>query len=138
MNSCILEDFEEIYEDDIENENFEISIKELEPIIKKNIKNYFLGKNLHNGQKITEDLLELPYYSSLIMKTSASNGVLKAYELMQDNFFMQGDNNSIGEDIKYMIYLIRNIQKCVPQELVGGMILMHLELIEGIEICQIC
>ena len=144
MNSCLLDDVDCEYEESEENEaqdnSNEISlfISEVKPIILKCIKNYFLDKTMHDYQEIKDSLLELPYYTDLLFNTSMTDGVLKAYKLIEDNNFIDIDSNcdqnSIGPDIRYMINLIRNIQKHIPQEFVGGMILMHLELVEGIEI----
>lgn len=141
MNS-LLESNYEVYEEDFEleekgPENIISFYNEVEPIIKQCIKNYFCDKFLHDGRDISTEILELSFYSSLVFNTSVSDGVLKGYFLMEDNNFLlenQEDQNSIGGEIKYMINLIRNIQRKIPQEFVGGMILMHLELVEGIEI----
>jgi hypothetical protein len=146
MNSCLLLDdidceYEEIEDNESqEQNNNEISlfINEVKPIILKCIKNYFLDKVMHDDQEIKDSLLELPYYTDLLFNTSMADGVLKGYKLIEDNNFIGldciEDQNSISEDIRYMINLIRNIQKYIPQEFVGGMILMHLELVEGMEI----
>ncbi len=146
MNSCLLLDdvdceYEEIEDNEAqEQKGNEISlfINEVRPIILKCIKNYFLDKIMHNDEQIKDSIIELPYYTDLLFGTSMSDGILKAYKLIEDSNFIDVDNNfdqnSISQDIRYMINLIRNIQKYVPQEFVGGMILMHLELVEGIEI----
>jgi DNA-binding transcriptional regulator YhcF (GntR family) len=150
MNSCILEfdsvvddDFEyDIdYENSLEQENSESRFvssfyKEIEPIIKKCIKNYFADKKLNDGRKIPLSILELPHYTDLIVKTTVSDGVNKAYEIMEDNgFVLSKQSNLITDDeIKYMVKLIEKISKWVPQEFVGGMILMHIELVEGMEV----
>jgi len=146
MNSCLLLDdidceYEEIEDNESqEQNNNEISlfINEVKPIILKCIKNYFLDKVMHDDQEIKDSLLELPYYTDLLFNTTMTDGVLKGYKLIEDNNFIGldciEDQNSISEDIRYMINLIRNIQKYIPQEFVGGMILMHLELVEGMEI----
>ena len=77
----------------------------------------------------------MPYYSELIISTTVSEGVLKAYKIIEENNFSEIDfDNDIASDIKYLIRTIKNIQKYVPQEFIGGMILLHLELIEGFEI----
>lgn len=138
MNSCLLEsDCEEFESESIEENSNVISFyKEIEPVIKICINNYFSDKFLHDGRKIPKELLDLSYYSSLLFNTSISDGVLKAYFLIEENNFLVEkikDDQAISEEIRYMINLIRNIQKIIPQEFVGGMILMHLELIEGIE-----
>lgn len=145
MNSCMLEVSDEI-DIDFEFENFDIEsndsrfissfYKEIEPIIKKCINNYFADKKLHDGRKISKTILDLPHYLDMVIKTTVSDGVNKAYEIMEDNNFQfSNQNNLIVEDeIKYMVKLIENISKWVPQEFVGGMILMHIELVEGMEV----
>lgn len=146
MNSCVLEcdydvdadleDFSCDTEQTDPTQHLQSFFKEIEPIIKQCIKNYFFDKNLHNGKKIENSLLELSYYSSLLFNTSLSDAVIKAYALIEEYDFLSStqDQNVVGEDIMYMLELLRDIQKITPQEFVGGMILMHLELIEGIEI----
>lgn len=150
MNSCVLDsdsivdDFEcdlEYESDFAEEDNNESRFinsfyKDIEPIIKKCIKNYFVDKKLHDGSKISDALLELPHYTDMIIKTTVSDGVNKAYEIMEDNgFVVSKQNNLITDDeIKYMVKLIEKVSKWVPQEFVGGMILMHLELVEGMEV----
>lgn len=141
MNSCLLESGCEVYDEAEESEvdaqsNVISFYSEIEPIIKQCINNYFLNKFLHNGKKISKEILDLSYYSLLLFNTTVSDGVNKAYFLMEENNFLNenDEESSIGKEIRYMINLISNIHKKVPQEFVGGMILMHLELIEGIEI----
>lgn len=128
---CDLEDF-----DSEDNNDINKFILEIEPIIKQCIKNYFVNKNFHDGEKIENYVLELPYYVSLLLNTTVSEGVNKAYKIIEENNFANNSvlDDSIAEEVRYMISLIKRIQKFVPQEFVGGMILMHLELIEGLEI----
>ena len=140
---CDCDFYDDFYDDDensTENNDIIITTKELKPLIQNVIKNYFFDKKLHNGDKIKDELLELPYYTNLLIKTSFSDAIQHAYELMADNGFMQSDSSgdNFSEDVKYMLDLMKKIQYWVPKEFVGGMILMHLELIEGIEICQVC
>jgi hypothetical protein len=150
MNSCLLEiestldaDFDDYssdfdgnsIENNQESKNIISFYNELEPIIRQGIKNYFCDKILHDGRQIENNLLDLPYYSSLVFNTNVSDGVVKAYLIMEDNNFIDSDSeHSTGDDVRFMINLIKNIQKRVPQEFVGGMILMHLELVEGMEV----
>jgi hypothetical protein len=123
-------DQEELLENNISN-----FFEEIRPIIIKTIKNYFSNKKLYNGKDIDLSWFDLPYYSELIISTTVSEGVLKAYKIIEENNFSEMDcDNDIASDIKYLIKTIKNIQKYVPQEFVGGMILLHLELIEGFEI----
>jgi hypothetical protein len=153
MNSIALDDLDidEYYDEDYstdpdqqdntiqqnsESKRIASFLAEIEPIIKQCIKNYFFDKNLKDGRKISNEILELPYYLSLLVNTTVSDGVNKAYNIMEDNSFLvsESDQNNIAEDVRYMINLIKKVQRHIPQEFVGGMILMHLELIEGMEI----
>jgi len=138
--SCLMLEPVDICEDDFDQEellenNISNFFEEIRPIIIKTIKNYFSNKKLYNGKDIDLSWFDLPYYSELIISTTVSEGVLKAYKIIEENNFSEMDcDNDIASDIKYLIKTIKNIQKYVPQEFVGGMILLHLELIEGFEI----
>ena len=138
--SCLMLDSVDICEDDFDQEellgnNMSNFFEEIRHIIIKTIKNYFSNKKLYNGKDIDLSWFDLPYYSELIISTTVSEGVLKAYKIIEENNFSEIDfDNDIASDIKYLIRTIKNIQKYVPQEFIGGMILLHLELIEGFEI----
>ena len=138
--SCLMIDSVDICEDDFDQEellgnNMSNFFEEIRHIIIKTIKNYFSNKKLYNGKDIDLSWFDLPYYSELIISTTVSEGVLKAYKIIEENNFSEIDfDNDIASDIKYLIRTIKNIQKYVPQEFIGGMILLHLELIEGFEI----
>lgn len=138
MNSCLVDDFVDDYEDnEIVESEIGVFINELKPVIIKCVKNYFSNKIASDGSFVDESLIEMPYYLDLLFRTTLSDGVIKAYKIMEDNGFSACDDDSdniIADDIKYMINLISGIQKFVPQEFVGGVILMHLELIEGFEV----
>jgi cell fate (sporulation/competence/biofilm development) regulator YlbF (YheA/YmcA/DUF963 family) len=128
---CELEDF-----DYLENQNdINSFFSEITPIIKKCINKYFFEKTLYDGSQIDKEILELQYYTELLLNTNMLDGVSKAYKMIDEyNFLEENLNDSISPEIRYMIKLIERVQKYVPQEFVGGMILMHLELIEGMEI----
>ena len=138
--SCLMLDSVDICEDDFDQEellgnNMSNFFEEIRHIIIKTIKNYFSNKKLYNWKDIDLSWFDLPYYSELIISTTVSEGVLKAYKIIEENNFSEIDfDNDIASDIKYLIRTIKNIQKYVPQEFIGGMILLHLELIEGFEI----
>lgn len=117
-------------------EKFSSFIDEIKPIVKKAMSNYFHDKKLHNGNPIDSYIFELPHYTNLVINTNIIDGVRNAYKIIEDNQFIYLDEFSgpIEQDVIYMINLIRQIHKRVPQDFVGGIILMHLELIEGLEV----
>jgi hypothetical protein len=121
---------------EFQQEKFSSFIEEIKPIVRKAMSNYFDDKKLHNGNPIDPNIFESSYYTNLLISTNIIDGVKNAYKIIEDNQFLQSEEFSgpIEQDVIYIINLIRQIHKRVPQDFVGGMILMHLELIEGLEV----
>ncbi len=141
MSEYVLEAEEDISIDidvDLEdNEDLIGQIGEIDNLSRQAISNYFLNKEMYTGELIEKSLIHLPYYISLVRNTSVSEGVLKAYRMIEDCDFKDTvsiNKSSMAEDVKFVLSLIKKIQRKVSQEFVGGILLMHLELIEGIEI----
>jgi hypothetical protein len=134
MTSCVLDcDFEDdLLEDElIENQNFSLFYEKINLLISKNIKSYFSDKKLKNGGDINKSIYKCEHYIDMLFRTHMSDAILIAYRNMQEYNIKDNDE----DEIRYVLKIIKNIQKHVPQDFVGGMLLMHLELIEGIEIC---
>ncbi len=143
MSEYVLESEEDIITDinvdiDLEaNEDLIGKIEEMDSLSKQAISNYFLNEEMYTGELIEKSLMHLPYYVSLVRNTSVSEGVLTAYKMIEDFDFKDSisiNKSSMAEDVKFVLSLIKKIQIKVSQEFVGGILLMHLELIEGIEI----
>lgn len=129
MSICDLsvEDFCEAEQKDSE---FTINRRDLERIISIYILNYFQDKNKYSPRMI------LPKYINLCIETDICNGVNKAYKAIEKSgrFETSDSEHSISEDIRYVIKTLGQIKKFVPQEFSAGVLLMHLEFIEGIEL----
>ena len=118
-------------EESIESQNFSLFYEKINLLISENIKSYFADKKLKNGRDINKNIYKCEYYMSMLLRISMSDAILTAYRNMQEYNIKDNDE----DEIRYVLKVIKNIQKQVPQDFVGGMLLMHLELIEGIEIC---
>jgi len=138
MSEYVLEAEEDI-DIDVElknNEDLIEQIEEIDGLSKQAISNYFLNEEMYTGDLIEKSLIHLPYYVLLVRNTSVSEGVVKAYKMIEDCGFKDSisiNKSSMPEDVKFVLNLIKKIQREVSQEFVGGILLMHLELIEGIE-----
>jgi len=104
--------------------------RRLERAAKAYISNYFLGistppeVDLHDKR-----------YIDMCLNTTISDAAPAAYKAMKANGRMQAScgDGTIGEDVRFVIGLLKGIRyKCVPQELSAGMLLMHLEIVEGL------
>ncbi len=105
--------------------------RELERIVKIYIINYFSEK----GVKDFENLIS-PKYIDLCLDTDICSGVDRAYEAIEKSgkFETLSSEHSISEDIRFVIKTLGQIKNFVPQEFSAGLLLMHLEFIEGISL----
>lgn len=103
----------------------------LENSVPRHIQNYFEGENL--PFKIDA---RNPRYVDLCIRTGICEAADMAYKAMAESgrFGSSCDDGTIGEDILLVIEILRKIRsKCVPQEFSAGLLLMHLEILEGIK-----
>lgn len=91
---------------------------------------YFAGKDVPQDA-ITEDR-----YLDMVVDTNICDGVDRAYEAMarSGKFRSSEDEHVIGEDIRYVIKTLRQIRRVVPAEFAAGVLLMHLEFVEGVKL----
>ena len=116
---------------DVEEDNCEIALDrtQLEAIASKHIDNYFLKY----PPSYSVDLFS-PKHLELVITTDVCRGVDMAYEAMarSGRFSSVESNHSIGEDIRFVIKTLKQIRSVVPHEYSAGILLMHLEFLEGI------
>lgn len=97
----------------------------------RHISDYFSGVPLPEGF----DLLSKRYVD-LCLGTDTCSAVGMVYEAMREQGRFQGacGDGTMGEDVRLVIRLLKGIRaKCVPQELSPGILLMHLEIVEGLK-----
>lgn len=74
-------------------------------------------------------------YVNLCIDSNICDAVDSAYKSMRSKGMLQescGDG-TIGEDVRFVVRLLREIRiKCIPQEFSAGILLMHLEIMEGL------
>lgn len=74
-------------------------------------------------------------YIDFCIESNICDAVDAAYDAMRARGIMQSScgDGTIGEDVRFVVRLLRDIRlKCVPQEFSAGMLLMHLEILEGL------
>lgn len=126
----------EFIEDGFDDIDDEYGLEKVYEYIKFILNNYFLGKEMYNGEIVDSRILNLEYYTNLIFNTNVCDGIDKSYEIMAENNFKVGEGTASGipEDVRYVINALKGMKRIVPQEFLGGVLLMQLELIEGLEI----
>lgn len=108
----------------------EVDRRELQKIVPFYISNYFRDKDL-----ICDVDLLSPKYIDLCIDMDICRGVDIAYSAIEKSgrFETSSSEHSISEDIRFVIKLLGQIKKFVPQEFSAGILLMHLEFVEGIK-----
>ena len=103
---------------------------ELERIVSIYITNYFRDKNI----PYYLDLIS-PKYIDLCITMDICKGVDMAYEVIDKSgkFETSSSEHSISEDIRFVIKTLAQIKRFVPQEFAAGILLMHLEFVEGMK-----
>lgn len=110
-------------------------LKDVENLAASTIEQYFSSREMHVGGPIPKSFLRNPDYITMILNTDICDGADRAYEALagSDNFEESGAG-IISDDIKLVVGLIHEIEREVPRAFVAGILLMHLELVEGVEI----
>jgi hypothetical protein len=118
-----------------------------EALAKQFIVKFFANRSMHCGGRIPKSVLESPEYVNLVLHTDVCKGVEQAYKLIEDesrrkwhdrvatpNQEMDFSDEPLPEDISKVLGIL-NVE-CprmkVPKALAAGIMLMCLELCEGI------
>ena len=103
----------------------------------KYLNQYFLDKVMFIGGKIPEQLLRSEKRISLVLNTTICDAVDLAYKKLL-HFFpseTQLKRDELARDTRMVLSILKEISMArIPKELAGGMLLLHLEMIEGIPI----
>lgn len=98
---------------------------------------FFNDKTMYCGGKIPKVVLLIEKRISIVINYDISKGVLKAYEALS-SVIKNEIPKTTGEatsDIKLVNETLNLLaQSGVPQQFAGGMLLLYLEFVEGIEI----
>jgi hypothetical protein len=129
MISCLDQNVDDI-DDDFDNYEKGLDREEIENIARLHIKNYFEGKVIPDVDIFS------PKYIDLCVAMDICRAVDKAYVAMEKcgKFDTSSSEHLIAQDIRYVIKTLGEIRKKVPQDFAAGILLMHLELVEGVNL----
>jgi hypothetical protein len=102
----------------------------LERVVPDHISRYFESAGVPEGVDIHDKR-----YVDMCIETSICEATDMAYRALAgaDRFSAPSAESSIAEDVRMVIGILRGIrQRCIPQEFSAGILLMHLEILEGV------
>lgn len=115
-------------------ENFQHNVH---AIAKFHMQQFFNDKTMHCGGKIPNVILLIDKRISLVINYDISEGILRAYQAMGDLVADEtlSETAEISSDVKLVLETLNLLARSgVPQQFAGGMLLLYLEFVEGIEI----
>lgn len=96
---------------------------------------FFFNKDMHCGGPINARVLHSSNWVSTVMNTDSESGMGRAYAAMEREGFKQTMTNGDTEDIWFMLGLLKECAKLgIPKCFRPGILLVHLELCEGISV----
>jgi hypothetical protein len=106
-----------------------INRRQLVQMVPRYIADYFRDKSVPPGVDVTAQK-----YIDLCIDTNICDGSDMAYKAIAESgrFKDSSSDHSIEEDIRFVIGILAKMKKHVPQEFSAGVLLMHLELVEGL------
>jgi hypothetical protein len=108
---------------------------ELKYIAKQCISSFFQDRDFHCGGKIPCSLLSKDDHVLTVINYDIINSLNTAYEALKNHELPQNCVNDMPEDIKLVLKILDELAiNNVPQQFAGGMMILYLKLIEGIEI----
>ncbi|NBT57189.1 hypothetical protein EBT16_00235 [bacterium] len=127
MSLCIESDIDD--EDVAEFQEVGADRQFLDHTVSRYIENYFRDKAVPEGV----DLFS-PKYINMCLTMDICRAADMAYEAIARCGLMGEDSgdNAIEPDVKLVIGILRRMKPLVPQEFSAGMLLMHLEILEGV------
>jgi hypothetical protein len=126
------------FDDDFEDENPSSESEQIAKEFRQNanslvthhLTNYFKDKMLHTGGSIPSQFLNSQKRISMVLNYNICTGVDHAHERLE---FSEGRIND-DENSELIVTVLHEIAKNgVPKEFAGGMLCLHLELVEGID-----
>lgn len=129
MSLCIENDIDVDDEDAIDLQEVGSNRHLIEETARRHIENYFKDKAVPEGV----DLFS-PKYINMCIEMNICKAADMAYEAIARCGLMGEDSgdNAIEPDVKLVIGILRRMKPLVPQEFSAGMLLMHLEILEGV------
>lgn len=113
-------------------------LPDVQATIRDLIGRYFDGKEMYCGGEIPKSVLHAEEYVSLVLNTDVISGMDIVYDaIARSGQYQTESEHGVSEDVKHVIDLIHEIKKFgVPKPFITGILLMHLELCEGMSISE--
>lgn len=112
-------------------------IGDLKCLIHQYIEYFFKDKSFYCGGKIPKRMLNTDRNISIVANYDISRSVKRAYSSLENHEISSSSLGEVTGDIKLVSFILEELAKSgIPQQFAGGMLLMYLELVVGVDIGQ--
>ncbi len=114
--------------------------KDIRALVTHYIDTFFSDKMFYCGGRIPKRFLHDPNRVTMVINYDISKGVLKAYKSLRSTITNEEVENArrIGDstsDVKLVNETLKILARSgIPQQFAGGMMIMYLDFVEGVEI----
>jgi len=111
---------------------------DIQATIRDLIDRFFVGREMYCGGEIPKSVLHADEYVSLVLNTDVINGMDIVYDAIARSGQYQTEfEHGVSDDVKHVIDLIHEIKGFgVPKPFITGILLMYLELCEGMSVTE--
>jgi hypothetical protein len=108
---------------------------DLKCLIRQYIEHFFQDKTFYCGGKIPKNILITDRNISIVANYDIIKGVQRAYSSLKEDPISLECLGEVTGDIRMVSSILDNLAKSsVPQQFAGGMMLLYLELVVGVDI----
>jgi hypothetical protein len=133
------EQSDELSAEDIDGKYYDEFLWDLTCYAKNCIDKFFAGKEMYGGGPVPARLLCSPRYVSMVINTDVMTGVPCAYKAMKraEHPLVQQRSQltSVPKDVKLVISILNHCKQLeIPKQFACGLMLMYLEICEGVQV----
>lgn len=113
----------------------ELSLDDLLKLINRQISLFFEDKEMHYGGPIPKRILKTPHYINLLANIDLTKAIDLTYESLGIREEELNDEDDVPESVQKVINILGECARSgVAKEFAGGILLMYMELCEGIKV----
>jgi hypothetical protein len=132
-----LEDFS--LDDDEPEFDYEYFVDDTKMLARYHIDTYFKDKQYYCGGQIPKSLLQLERYITIVLNRDIHNSIDAIYSAIGEDSNLNEDEldrkGTVPNDVRRLITLLNMMAHAgIPREFHVGMVIMHLEICEGLTI----
>lgn len=110
---------------------------DLNYLVKQYIEYFFKDKNFFCGGKIPKNILNTERNIYMVVNYDIIKSVQRAYSSLKDHEISKECLGEVTGDIRMVSSILEDLSRSnIPQQFAGGMMLLYLELVIGVDIGQ--